>query len=128
MPPEPNTTVLVVEDDATLAGQIQKLLEGAGYVISGVAANCVEALAACDEKLPNIVLMDIGLQEGPDGIFIAERLLHLYNLRVVYLTGSDDVAQMDRAKKTRPHAYLLKPINRQQLLGAIEIAAVMRAK
>jgi DNA-binding NarL/FixJ family response regulator len=120
-------TIIIVEDDRPLARQTQQMLETAGYTVLGIAATCEETLALCAQKLPTILLMDIGLDEGPDGIVIAERLLDLYGLRVIYLTGSDDIAQMDRAKRTRPHAYLLKPISRQQLLGAIELASALRA-
>lgn len=120
-------TIVIVEDDRPLARQTQMLLEGAGYTVLGIATTCEETLALCAQTLPAIVLMDIGLDDGPDGIVTAERLLERYNLRVIYLTGSDDIAQMDRAKRTRPHAYLLKPISRQQLLGAIELASALRA-
>ena len=118
-------TVVVVEDERLIARHLRDTLEQTGYRVLGNASTSGEALALCAAERPNVVLMDIGLRNSPlDGIAIAEVLLAHHQLRVVYLTaGIDDLEKLERAKLTRPHAYLLKPINVSELLGAVAIAA-----
>jgi len=113
---------LVVEDERVVAKDLALTLEGMGYHVVGSAASRDEALAACAKELPDIVLMDIRIKGSIDGIETARELLELYGLHVIYLTAHADVASIDRAKRTRPHAYLLKPVKAGELQGAIEIA------
>jgi CheY-like chemotaxis protein len=114
--------VLVVEDERVVAKDLALTLEGMGYEVVGSAASRDEALAICAKTLPDIVLMDIRIKGPIDGIDTANELLELYGLHVIYLTAHADVASIDRAKRTRPHAYLLKPVKAGELQGAIEIA------
>jgi CheY-like chemotaxis protein len=114
--------VLVVEDERVVAKDLALTLEGMGYEVTGSAASREEALAACAKQVPDIVLMDIRIKGPIDGIETATELLALYGLHVIYLTAHADIASIDRAKRTRPHAYLLKPVKAGELQGAIEIA------
>lgn len=114
--------VLLVEDDPTVATELARRLTAMGHTITGTAASRDEMIAACDLTLPDVVLMDIGIRGPVDGIVAAFELFDRYRLRVIYLTGDADVSSMERAKGTRPHAYLLKPVSAAELRGAIEIA------
>ncbi len=114
--------VLVVEDERVVAKDLALTLEGMGYEVTGSAASRDEAMAACVKQVPDIVLMDIRIKGPIDGIDTATELLELYGLHVIYLTAHSDIASIDRAKRTRPHAYLLKPVKAGELQGAIEIA------
>lgn len=114
--------VLLVEDERVVAKDLALTLESMGYEVIGSAATRDEALAICAKQVPDIVLMDIRIKGNVDGIDTAKELLDLYGLHVIYLTAHADVASIDRAKRTRPHAYLLKPVKAGELQGAIEIA------
>jgi len=114
--------VLIVEDERVVAKDLALTIESMGYEVVGNVASHDEALAVCAKQLPDIVLMDIRIKGSIDGIDTAAELLQLYGLHVIYLTAHADVASIDRAKRTRPHAYLLKPVKAGELQGAIEIA------
>lgn len=118
-------TVLVVEDERLIARHLRVTLEEAGYSVLGTVATADDAIAVCEAQVPDVVLMDIALRQSTmDGIAIASELYIRHQLRVIYLTaGIDDLESLERAKYTRPHAYLLKPINVGELLGAVSIAA-----
>jgi DNA-binding NarL/FixJ family response regulator len=66
--------------------------------------------------------MDIKIKGDRDGIDTAEELRTRFGLHVIYLTADADVASIHRAKRTRPYAYLLKPVRPGELQAAIEIA------
>lgn len=113
---------MVVEDERVVAKDLALTLEGMGYLVIGSAASREEALAVCAKEVPDIVLMDIRIKGPVDGIDTAHELLEQYGLHVIYLTAHADISSIDRAKRTRPHAYLLKPVKAGELQGAIEIA------
>lgn len=59
---EDMTSILIVEDEALIASDLQMRLEDMGYRVVGVAATGKEALRLIAEKRPDLVLMDIVLR------------------------------------------------------------------
>ena len=114
--------ILIVDDDAIIARLIEVLLEDLGYTVIAKAASGNEALKRAAETQPDLVLMDIQLPGGMDGIETAVCLQAKYNIPVIYLSAhcSDDI--LERAKITDPFGYVLKPIKEKELHAAIEIA------
>jgi two-component system cell cycle sensor histidine kinase/response regulator CckA len=117
-----SATILVVEDDATVAETIRDVLVGAGYLVPEIAASGMRALELAQIVRPALVLMDVQLDGPLDGIDTAQRLRDTTGLRVVYLTGVSDDATLRRAKLTAPLGYLKKPFNARELRIAVEIA------
>jgi signal transduction histidine kinase len=116
------TTVLIVEDEAIVAADLAKILRRLGYEISGLAARGEEAVALARDRHPDVVLMDIRLAGGMDGIEAAEQIRRLFDLPVVYLTAHSDRATLQRAKLTEPFGYILKPFEERELETHIEMA------
>ena len=80
------------------------------------------ALSQAAEARPDLVLMDIALRDGPDGIAAAERLRAELAVPVVFLTAFADAETLDRAKRASPHGYIVKPFDGRDLRATIEIA------
>src|SRR5687767_5370868 len=78
--------ILVVEDEAIVARNIQRELEGMGYAVPTVASSGEEALHKAAETHPDLVLMDIVLKGDMDGVETTERLREQFDVPVVYLT------------------------------------------
>jgi diguanylate cyclase (GGDEF)-like protein len=116
------TSVLVVEDELVIARDIQRKLIDFGYEVSAVVATGPDALAAAELRVPDLVLMDIGLKGPFDGIEAAMRLLAKHSVPVVYLTSHYDEATLTRALKTAPYGYIVKPFTDEKLRTSIEIA------
>ncbi|MEO7535927.1 MAG: response regulator transcription factor, partial [Ferruginibacter sp.] len=53
---------------------------------------------------------------------VAQKLNELYQLPFIFLTANSDAETIDRAKKVKPHAYIVKPFTKEELFAAIEIA------
>lgn len=114
-------TILIVEDDRIVAEGIKISLERFGYTVQAIAASGEKALGIIKENPPDLVLMDI-LLEGPgDGIETAGQILDRYDIPVVYLTAYDSQDLLDRAKKTRPMGYIIKPFEERELNVAVEM-------
>ncbi len=118
----PAIKVLVVEDEVIVAEDMRSSLEQAGYIVTAVVASGAEALQAATRTRPDIVLMDIVLEGNIDGIETAMRLQEQFRVIILYLTSYDDLPVIQRAKRTEPFGYLLKPFNKRQLVAAIEVA------
>jgi DNA-binding NarL/FixJ family response regulator len=66
--------------------------------------------------------LDINLESNTDGIELAEFINSNYNIPFIYLTSYSDKDTLDRAKKTNPYGYIVKPFNDKTLFTTIEIA------
>jgi DNA-binding NtrC family response regulator len=120
--PAKRARILVVEDEAVVALDIQGRLRRLGYEVVGTAASYANALAQAAEVRPDLVLMDIALRDGPDGIAAAERLRAELAVPVVFLTAFADAETLERAKRVSPHGYIVKPFDGRDLRATIEIA------
>jgi PAS domain S-box-containing protein len=120
--PAKRARILVVEDEAVVALDVQGRLRRLGYEVVGTASSYASALSQAAEARPDLVLMDIALRDGPDGIAAAERLRAELGVPVVFLTAFADAETLDRAKRVSPHGYIVKPFDGRDLRATIEIA------
>jgi PAS domain S-box-containing protein len=114
--------VLIVEDEAIIAADLRYRLESLTYEVVGVASAAAEALESTAHLQPDLVLMDIRLRGGDDGVAAAHEIRRRFALPVVYLTAYADAETLDRAKHTAPFGYVLKPVDDQKLHVALQIA------
>ena len=114
--------VLIVEDEPLVAHDIASTLNGFNYEVSGVAYTVAKARSLLASNLPDIVLLDIHLGTETDGIMLAELIRQQYQIPFVYLTAYADVGTLERAKRTLPMGYLVKPYDERELFAALEIA------
>jgi two-component system cell cycle sensor histidine kinase/response regulator CckA len=114
--------ILVVEDESVVAKDIQWSLKSLGYSICAWASSGEEALEKVEALKPDLVLMDIVLKGGVDGVEAAERIRTNFDIPVVYLTAYADEHTLQRAKVTEPFGYILKPFEERELHTTIEVA------
>ena len=115
-------SILVVEDDAVIAFDIQLALIRLGYDVPATVATAEEALQAVDACQPDLVLMDVHLKGGDDGVAAAAAIRASRPTPVVFLSACADDATVERAGSVQPYGYLLKPFNDRELRVTIEIA------
>ena len=115
-------TILVVEDEAITAKDLEATLQDLGYAVCGIASTGAEALQKVEANRPDLVLMDIVLQGGMDGIEAAERIRANWGIPVVYLTAHSDDQTIRRASITEPYGYIVKPFNERELHSNVEIS------
>jgi two-component system cell cycle sensor histidine kinase/response regulator CckA len=114
--------VLVVEDEAIVAMDISASLRALGYEVEGPASTGAEAVALALRTRPDLVLMDIMLRGGMDGVEAARRIREATGAPVVYLTAYADESTLRRAKVAEPLGYLLKPFEERELRTTVETA------
>lgn len=114
--------ILIVEDEPLIAKNIGMYLNNNDFEVSGIAYDADEALFQLKRNTPDFAILDINLESDKDGIQLAEHINQHYNIPFVYLTSYSDKDTLDRAKKTNPYGYIVKPFNDKTLFTTIEIA------
>lgn len=112
----------IVEDELVIARTILSTLTELGYSHCGPAINYTEAMEMLEQDKPDLLLLDIQLSGRKDGIDVAQKVNELYKVPFIFLTANSDAETIDRAKKVKPHAYIVKPFTKEELFAAIEIA------
>lgn len=117
-----NIRVLVVEDEPIIAADLEDRLTGMGYEVAQQCSTGESAIQFLEKQQVDLILMDIQLDGLLDGIETARKILETQSTPIIYLTSNVDDAHFNRAKDTRPAAYLSKPFRGKDLQHAIELA------
>lgn len=118
-----DTPILVVEDEAMIAWMIENVLEDAGFTNVVIAANGAAARGEAQLKAPGLIVSDVNLGAGEDGIATARAICEAGPVPVIFVTGYADVRMRQRLERELPSAQLLrKPVD-----SAALVRAVMRA-
>ena len=114
--------ILVIEDNILTLDEIEVRLNNIGYKNIETAINGEEAIKKAANFQPDLLLSDINLGKGIDGIEAVTKINEEQDVPVIYLTAYDDEITLKRAKITEPYAYLTKPFQEKELNIAISIA------
>ncbi len=85
--------ILIVEDEVLPARGLAGSLKNLGYEVIGMVSSAEEAVQIVEESKPDLVLIDIKLEGGIDGIEAADRIRSRFDIPVVYMTGYAEEAQ-----------------------------------
>jgi DNA-binding LytR/AlgR family response regulator len=117
------TRILIVEDDMIIAANISLQLSKLGYEVTGIESRGEDAVNHAIENRPDIILMDIQLKGGMNGIDAAKKIQEKTAIPLIYLTANADEASFQKAKETKPYAFISKPFNKLNLERTIELVA-----
>ena len=113
--------ILIVEDDMIIAANISLQLSNLGYEVTGIESRGEEAILHAKENTPDMLLLDINLKGTLDGIETAKAIQQFRDIPIIYLTANSDEATFNKAKDTRPKAFIAKPFNRLNLQRTVEL-------
>ena len=114
--------VMIVEDEIITAEHLAVFVESMGFEVCANITSGEKAVEETKRVRPDLVLMDIVLKGGLDGITSAQRIRSIREVPVVFLTGHADRIIAQRDSLSGPFGYVLKPIQEKQLIVAIEMA------
>jgi two-component system cell cycle sensor histidine kinase/response regulator CckA len=114
--------ILIVEDDAITATDIESQLKKLGYGVTAVVAYGEEAIKKVKENTPDLVLMDIALKGEIDGIEAAKEIRTNFDIPFIFLTLHADKKRLERAKLANPYGFIIKPFKYEDLNITIEMA------
>lgn len=120
--------ILVVEDEMIIGAKISMQLTSLGYEVTGILPRGEDAILQVQQNKPDMVLLDINLKGKFDGIETARQIQQLMDVPIIYLTANSDEATFNRAKTTRPAAFISKPFKQLDLQRAIELTIIRMAE
>lgn len=115
--------VMIVEDEAMTALWLSACLKKMDCEVLPPVATGEDALQVAEEKNPDVIFMDINLAGDMDGITAAEKINMHHHIPVVFTTGYSAGEIMVRAKKLKPFAYIIKPLNAGMLRSVMNSLA-----
>jgi diguanylate cyclase (GGDEF)-like protein/PAS domain S-box-containing protein len=115
-------TLLVVEDEAVVAMDLDGQLHDMGYQVCACVDNGRDAIDRARAQRPDLILMDIVLKGDMDGIAAASVIGHELHIPVLFLTAYSDDQTVERAARAWPYGYLTKPFQARELRAGIEVA------
>ena len=109
--PETIFSILLVEDNRLIAFQMSQELSSLGYQIT-TASSGDEAIRSANTDRPDLILMDVNLNEERDGVEIMQTI-HDENgfIPNIFLTGYSKEELSSRIEKISPVAIIEKPVN-----------------
>jgi DNA-binding LytR/AlgR family response regulator len=119
---EEKVKILIVEDEVLIAESLKEIMESLGYEVIGIAIRAKQALEIIEQQMPDIAMLDISLKGQEDGIWLAEQIRAKYNFPYIFLTSFGNKSTVERAAKTQPYGYLMKPFEKVDIYTAIEVA------
>jgi two-component system, response regulator PdtaR len=114
--------ILIVEDEAVIALELEASVKALGYDVVDVADNGDDAIRLVEQHKPNLILMDIRIKGDKDGIDTAAIIKELYDIPIIFSTAHMDEDRLKRAKITLPYGFILKPIQERDIRITIEMA------
>lgn len=117
--------ILIVEDEALIAMDLEFLVEAMGHLVCGVAARAEEAIRLAADQSPDLILMDVQLAGGDSGIEAARVIAESLGIPILLVTAN--VAGIPReALPFTPLGMIVKPYSEEEIRRAISAVAWRR--
>jgi two-component system, LytTR family, response regulator LytT len=117
-----DTRILIVDDEVLIAEDLKDNLLSFGFKDIAMAHDKETALEMLHGFDPTVILLDIRMEHETDGIEIGEYIAKNTQKPFVYITAHSDVAMIQKIVKTRPVAYITKPVKKSDLYASVSLA------
>jgi len=114
--------ILIVEDDEVTSQHLKFCLTKLDYDVVAIASNTLQARSKIKIYKPELILLDISLDEATDGINLAGFITQTCQIPFIYLSSHSDSEFIKKAQETRPYGYLVKPFEPKSLHTTIQMA------
>jgi PAS domain S-box-containing protein len=111
-----------VEDEVLVARDIRQQLQELGFEAVAETGRGEEGIQLAGALRPDLVLMDIFLAGGIDGIETAQAIRAQFNIPVVFLTAFAEEETLQRARLAEPYGYIIKPFEERELRTVVKMA------
>jgi CheY-like chemotaxis protein len=103
------TDIVVIEDEPVIAMHIRRLVEACGHRVVGVAATEAAAIALSEQHRPGLIVADINLGRGGDGISAVAHIAKTMPVPVIFVTAHPE--RLLTAERPEPAFLITKPFD-----------------
>ncbi|QKJ22081.1 response regulator [Poseidonibacter lekithochrous] len=114
-------SILIVEDEVILAMSMEVSLKKMGYEVTGIETSAAQAINHARNRLPDLVIMDINLNNS-SGIDAANEIWKSLKIPIIFLTSYSNDKTINQAMECEPYGYLIKPCRDRDLKATITMA------
>jgi DNA-binding response OmpR family regulator len=111
-------TVLVVEDETSIASFVAAYLKNAGYAVR-TASSAQAALAEMVNETPALIVLDLNLPDG-DGVELCRRIRKSSDVPILMLTARDEDVDKIIGLEVGADDYMTKPFNPRELVARVK--------
>jgi len=111
--------ILLVDDDQLIRFVHQMFIERAGHEVVGVAEEEKQAVELALQLNPDLIVMDIRLENGTNGISAMKTIQQTQNIPAIYISGNSDNKTLEEAEQTIMKAFLVKPVTQDEIAKAM---------
>ncbi len=113
--------VMIIEDEAIIAMDIQAIVTGIGHTVTGIARTRAEAVALAASNRPDLILADIHLADNSSGIDAVNDILAQFDdIPVIFITAFPE--RLLTGKRPEPAFLITKPFSEEQVTSAVSQA------
>ena len=121
------TRILIVDDERNIRQMLSALLEEEGHEACSIDGGA-SAASECEVFEPDVVLLDLVMPGGPDGLDVLEQLVTRHpDIAVIMMSGKATLADAVRAIKLGAFQFLEKPLAAESVVSAVAAAAGLAA-
>lgn len=117
-----NEKVLIVDDEVIFTEALGLNLESAGYQVVGKVPRADLALDVLEKHQVDLILVDISLKGPMNGIELGREIQRKHEIPFVFITAYSEKDIIEEARNSGGYAYIVKPIDINQLKISIEMA------
>lgn len=115
-------SILIGEDQILIAEHLLDIVSDFGYNVVGIFHNKNDIIKGLKKHQPDIALLDIKMETKFTGVEIGEYIINNFDIPFIYITAHSEKQTLQKALKTKPSAYILKPFKAKEIQIAIELA------
>jgi len=112
--------ILIIERSISFALEMERMCEQIGYSVLGVVDHTIAALDLIYSRQPDIILMDIGIQEEGSSLDMVDKIKHL-GIPICFFTSAGNTITYNKVIQANAAAYVVKPIEKYSLLSIINL-------
>lgn len=114
--------ILIIEDESLVAMELQCNVISWGYECPFIAVKGEEAVEWALQNSPDLILAEVFQKNGQDNISSLAKIKNILDVPVIFFSAYIDDKLVERALESRPHCFLLKPLDNQELRINVELA------
>ena len=124
---EPPIRLMIVDDSQIARAVLSRMLSShKEFEVAALASNAREALARCEQNMPDVVLLDwnMPVMGGMEFLRTLRQADHAVQPKVVFCTTENDAAHIRAAIDAGADEYVMKPFDRETLESKLQIVGV----
>ncbi|HSO26414.1 MAG TPA: response regulator [Methanobacteriaceae archaeon] len=114
--------ILIIEDESLVAMELQCSVISWGYECPFIAVKGEEAVEWALQNSPDMILAEVFQKNGRDNISSLAEIKNVLDVPVIFFSAYIDEKLVERTLETRPHCFLLKPFDNQELRINVDLA------